>query len=77
MLKSSKTKPPSRERTSADIAHVAGQLLNGTRTRTAIDWLQEVADNPVTTQEARSNAVVLLGVVESMKRVAASALTQR
>ena len=72
-----KTQTPRNERTSDGVAHVAGQLLNGTRTKTAIDWLQQVADNPVTTEDARSNAVVLLGVLDSVKRVAASALTQR
>lgn len=69
--------PKSNERTSSSVAHVAGQLLNGQNTAAAIEWLERVADNPGTTEEARAYAITLLGVMAGVRRVAASALTQR
>lgn len=70
-------KRPSSERTSAGVAHVAGQLLNGTRTDDVVIWLQRIADSEKTLPEDRDRAVHCLGLIDSMKRVAASALTQR
>jgi len=72
-----KDKKKSNERTSADVAHVAGQLLNGVKTDEAVTWLQQIADDPATDAGDRGHAVTLLGVLDSVKRVAASALTQR
>lgn len=65
------------ERTSSSIASVAAQLLNGAKAAESIGWLEEVADNPHTTEEARGHAATLLGILASVRRVAASALTQR
>lgn len=64
------------ERTSASIASVAGQLLHGKNAAEAIEWLEEVVENPVTSEEARGHAMTLLGMYTSLRRVAASALTQ-
>ena len=65
------------ERTSANVAHVAGQLLNGRSVDEAITWLQQKADALKTDIREREHAITLLGVLDSVKRVAASALTQR
>ena len=65
------------ERTSSTVASIAGQLLNGAKAADSIGWLEEVADDPHTTEEARGHAAALLGILSSLRRVAASALTQR
>lgn len=77
MPKPKKSKTPSSERTSASIATVAGQLLSGTNYGDAHAWLQRVSIDPKQSAGDRANAVTLLGVLDSVKRVAASALTQR
>lgn len=70
-------KPKDRERTSDSVARIAGQLLNGQQYMDAEKWLTELADSPSTTAAARGHANVLLALIASMRRVAASALTQR
>ncbi len=72
-----KKSTPSNERTSADVAHIAGQLLNGRAVDDAVIWLQKKADALETDIREREHAITLLGVLDSMKRVAASSLTQR
>lgn len=72
-----RSKTPASERTSQTVAHTAGQLLNGSNSEAAILWLEGLADNPQTDGAAREHAATLLGVLSSIKRVAASALTQR
>jgi hypothetical protein len=65
------------ERTSPNVATVAGQLLNGRAVDDAVLWLQRKADAIDTELREREHAITLLGVLDSVKRVAASALTQR
>lgn len=65
------------ERTSSAIASVAGQLLHGRQTAEAVEWLEQVVENPATDAESRGHAMTLLGMYTAMRRVAGSALTQR
>lgn len=65
------------ERTSKQIATIAGQLLNGKLIKQAEEWLQFIVDDPTAPEVARDNATVLLGTMAQVRRVAASALTQR
>ena len=71
------TSTPSTERTSNSFATVAGQLLNGFQTNQAVTWVAALADAPDTPPAVREHAVALLGVIGSLRRIAASALTQR
>ena len=77
MPNTKRPKKPSSERTSETVAHTAGQLLNGSNSEAAILWLERLADNPTTAGADREHAATLLGILGSIKRVAASALTQR
>lgn len=72
--KSIEAKP---ERTSADVAHIAGQFLNGKPLADAEQWLQQIADAEASSPYDRQMAAALLGTIGSLRRVAASALTQR
>lgn len=64
------------ERTSSAIAKMASQLLAGRSFQSAEAWLHTVADDPTSETETRGHAVVLLGILQQMRRVAGSALTQ-
>ena len=65
------------ERTSSAVATSAGQVPNGSPLHECESWLQAMADDPATVEEHRNNAIVLLGILRQLRRVAASALTQR
>lgn len=66
------------EQTSASIASIAGQILNGKALKAAEAWLNRCAAQQATTpEEDTTHALTLLGVLASVRSVAASALTQR
>lgn len=77
MAKKTSTTKPNTEQTSAKIATVAGQMLNGVHLRSSELWLTRLADDPATSEESRSHAVVLLGALAAVRRIAGSALNQR
>lgn len=68
----------SSERTSGNVASIAGRLLNGKSLHDAEAWLRDIVltDDQVTDEE-RTHALTLLGAIAGMRSVAASALTQR
>ncbi len=71
-------KKTSNERTSETVASVAGRLLNGQSVKDATAWLEGLAlRDSACDDNDRTQALALLGVLASMRTVAASALTQR
>jgi hypothetical protein len=65
------------EVTSTKVGTLAGKILNGKNLKAAEVFLQDLATNALTTEDARGHALVLLGSIQAMRSLAASALTQR
>lgn len=66
------------ERTSENVATIAGRLLNGTSLNEATSWLMSLTLVDSTADDRdRAHALVLLGALSSMRTLAASALSQR
>jgi hypothetical protein len=64
------------ERTSSNVASIAGRLLNGRSLKEAEVWLQGIIESSGVDND-RTHALTLLGALAGMRSIAASALTQR
>jgi hypothetical protein len=67
---------PNREQTSAAVASIAGELLNGNKFSVAVTWLEEVSMSANYSATDHAQAAVILTVIEAVRSVAGSALTQ-
>ncbi len=77
MPKPKKPRKP-RERTSKDIASIAGRLLNGQQVLEAEQWLRNMTLFDTDADDVdRGYALRLLGVLDNVRSIAASVLTQR
>lgn len=71
------TAPVLRGKTGIDVAKIAGALLNGSSIKESEAWLNALIDDPETSDADVVHATNLLGVLTQVRRLAASALSQR